>query len=109
VREAHRGAMPVGFVNSVVADFQGNPEPLSSGFRPQGCIGTDSEERFERLRERLPVISQSLRVADDGEGSPFPSLLRFSAEQMLSSSTAKPLGGSRLPVGCTNSITRPNR
>ena len=47
-------------------------------------------ERSERVHERLPVISQSIGVADDREGSPPHPLLRFFAEQMLSSPRAKP-------------------
>jgi hypothetical protein len=44
------------------------------------------------------VILSALWVADDGEGLPSRSLLKFSAEQMLSSSRSKPFGGSCLPL-----------
>jgi hypothetical protein len=56
----------LGFVNSAVADFQGNSESLASGSSAQPCIAGDTGERFERVRERLPIIGQ-LCVADDGE------------------------------------------
>jgi thioredoxin reductase len=54
------GGEPVGFVNSVVADFQGNPEAVASGTRPQLGRAADRGERFERVRERLPMISHCL-------------------------------------------------
>jgi hypothetical protein len=42
--------------------------------RPQLCIAAD--KGFERVRERLPVISQRLPVANDGEGSAHTSPLK---------------------------------
>jgi hypothetical protein len=88
-----RGAQkPVGFVNSVVADFQGNPESLASGISAASLIAADSGERFQRVRERLPVIAHCPLGGHDGKALPLPSLLRFSAEQMPIPSTAKPFG-----------------
>jgi hypothetical protein len=77
----------VGFVNSVAPDFQGNPEPVVSGVFAPLTIAADKGERFERVRERLPVISPC--------PSPFAAFL---AEQMLTSSRARPFGGSGLPL-----------
>jgi hypothetical protein len=37
---------PVGFVNSVAVDFQGNPEPAPPAFWPQLCIAADSGSDF---------------------------------------------------------------
>jgi len=66
-------ADPVGFVNSVVSDFQGNPG------RVRACA-------------RLPVISQCPLVADGGDGSPL-AVAEFSTDQTLGSSGAKPSPG----------------
>jgi DNA replication protein DnaC len=40
----------VGFVNSVVADFQGNPEPAASGISAATLHTEDVAERSERRR-----------------------------------------------------------
>jgi hypothetical protein len=72
--------------NSVVGISREILSPWSPAFRPQLGIAADEGQRFERERERLP-----------GDFSvPFPVAAGFSAEQMLTSSRAKPFGGSRL-------------
>jgi len=67
---------PVGFVNSVVADFQGNPEPVPPAFRPQlasrrtaesdssGARALASDFSGPLARARLPVAAEVLDRAD---------------------------------------------
>jgi hypothetical protein len=75
------GRHGVGFVNSVALICREIRNPRPPALRPQLGRAADDGARFERVREPLPVISRGpLWLADDGEGSPSPSLLRFSAD-----------------------------
>jgi len=53
------GRDPVGFVNSVVTDFQGNPDSVTSGTSAATSHRGGYRRATERVRERLPVIFQS--------------------------------------------------
>jgi hypothetical protein len=48
----------VGFVNSAVADFQGNPEPVASGVSARQLAWGGQKERLERARERFASDSR---------------------------------------------------
>jgi hypothetical protein len=84
----------VGFVNSVVADFQGNPEPVASAISAARLLAADKGERLERVHERWPAISQPGLVTGDGEvRSTVPLLLKSSVEPMLRSSERRRAAG----------------
>jgi hypothetical protein len=60
----------VGFVNSVVADFPGHPEPVACASGPAPGIAADKRERLERARGRFATDSSGVRwVAEDGDGA----------------------------------------
>jgi len=84
--------MRVGFVNSVVADLQGNPEPVAPAFRPQLWIAAD-KRAIRAVRERLPMISQSSGWPMTASARPLRVAATEGLEQLLSSSGAKSFGG----------------
>src|SRR6266511_1577768 len=51
-------ARPVGFVNSVVADFQGNPEPVASGISAATLHGGGQRRATRAGAERLAVCCE---------------------------------------------------
>jgi len=61
-------AQGVGFVNSAVADLQGNREPAVSSISAAIAALAGSGGQFERVHEPSPVIAQRLWMADDYKG-----------------------------------------
>jgi hypothetical protein len=64
--------VPVGFVNSVVEDFQGILNPWPAPLGPQASGG--QKERIERARERFTSDFSVPLVAEDSEDLPLLSL-----------------------------------
>ncbi len=94
----NRVLAPVGFVNSVATDFQGNPDPLPPASRPRLWTSANKEERFDRGASASDFLS-ALWVVDDGEGSTLPvaaEVLGRADAQLFEGDAVR--GRSRLPL-----------
>jgi hypothetical protein len=90
-------SLAVGFVNSVLLDFQGNPEPGVGHLGPQHGIAADKKERLEQARERVARSLGALWMAEHGKACPPRRWLTFSVEHMPQSSRATGSAGRVLP------------
>jgi hypothetical protein len=80
----------------VVADLQGNPEPVASAFREQ--LGKLRTKDDSSACERLPMISQPSGWPMTVSSRRLCVAATEGLEQLLSLSRAKSFGGSRLPL-----------